>query len=205
MNYIIVTSNGTGRPSQSSFYDAFGREVKTNVISYDGTVLHSDIEYDSFRRPYHESLPFTGSSATLWNTTSFDMYDRQTGVAFASGRSKTNTTSFKYDTYVRQTGINDPSAGNRTFTYDAARNLQSEKDADNRSKTMVYDLYGRITSKVLPELEKSFSDRIGIKDEQLVYHNESINYLENRMIEYWIKEIVITKGSDTSKVNYVDK
>ena len=206
-----VTSNGTGRPSQTSFYDAFGREVRTSVVRYDGTVLHSDIEYDSFGRPYHESLPFTGSSATLWNTTTFDVYDRPTGVTFASGNSKTYsysgknvtktvdgitstfnydaqgnltsvtdpagtitynlrpdgqpssivapgniTTDFGYDNYGRQTGINDPSAGNRSFQYDNDGNLWKETDSDNRVKTMLYDPYGRITKKVMPEFTVNY-------------------------------------------------
>ena len=196
----------SGEPLTSVFRDAFGRTVRNSVIRYDGSVLNTDVEYDSYGRAYRESLPFKGGGPALWNTASFDIYDRPTAVSFASGKNATYsysgknvtsvsngvsstfcydtqgsltsvidpagtvscnlrpdgqpssivapenvTTSFAYDGYGRQTGITDPGAGNRAYEYDAAGNLYRETDADNRVKTMYYDRYGRITSKVLPE------------------------------------------------------
>jgi hypothetical protein len=41
---------------------------------------------------------------------------------------------------------------------------------------------------------------------QLIYSNDrTILPLEDRMIEYFFEEIMIVKGSDTSKVNYINK
>jgi len=196
----------SGEPRTTVSHDAFGRAVRNSIVQYDNTVLLTDIGYDAFGRAYRESLPFKGSSASHWNTVSFDGFDRPTAVDHASGNSTTYsydgkdvttvrdgisstyyydaqgnltsvadpagtmsydlrpdgqpsnieapggiTTTFDYDGYGRQTGITDPSAGASSFQYDAAGNLFRETDAVNRVKTMYYDRYGRITTKVLPE------------------------------------------------------
>ncbi len=53
--------------------------------------------------------------------------------------------------------------------------------------------------------DKSYSFYINAKTEQLVYHDEAINSLEERMVEIFIKNITIIKENDTSKINYVNK
>jgi hypothetical protein len=40
---------------------------------------------------------------------------------------------------------------------------------------------------------------------QLIHSSEAILPLEDRMIEYFFKGIIIIKGNDTSKVNYINK
>lgn len=67
------------------------------------------------------------------------------------------TTSFVYDNYGRRTQINDPSAGLKKYTYYADGTLKEETDADNRRKTMTYDQYKRIRTKVLPEFTTTYS------------------------------------------------
>jgi hypothetical protein len=42
-------------------------------------------------------------------------------------------------------------------------------------------------------------------ENKLIYSDEIILALSDRMIEYFFEEIIIIKGSDTSKVNYVNK
>jgi len=73
------------------------------------------------------------------------------------------TTLFTYDAFGRQTSIDDPSAGLRVFQYDNAGYLWKETDANNRTKTMLYDQYGRLTSKALQEFTTTYaynSDRL---------------------------------------------
>lgn len=62
------------------------------------------------------------------------------------------TTLFGYDSYDRRNSINDPSAGLRTFTYNENGQLYSEIDADGRSTTYVYDVYGRLSDVYRPEM-----------------------------------------------------
>jgi RHS repeat-associated protein len=51
--------------------------------------------------------------------------------------------------YGCRISITDPSAGNRSFGYDAAGHPNSETDANSRTKSMTYDKYGRILTKNL--------------------------------------------------------
>jgi len=221
VNYTVAE-----QPNITISYDAFERDVRKSVIRFNGTVEHIDKTYDSSGRLYQQSLPFTGSTASYWDTYLYDFYDRPTSITYASGNSITYsysgknvtvtkngissthnydaqgnltsvsdlsgtitynlrpdgqpsnitvpgniTTTFGYDSYGRQTSINDPSAGNRIFTYDAAGNLQSETNANNLTKTMSYDVYGRLTSKVLPE----FTTTYGYNSDGLLASETSTN------------------------------
>ena len=66
------------------------------------------------------------------------------------------TTSFSYDKYGRQTEINDPSVGVKTFGYDDAGNINYEKDANGKEKTMIYNEFGQLTKRTLSEYETTF-------------------------------------------------
>ena len=125
----------SGRPFTTTCYNSFGRVVRSGVTRYDDSLLHTDVNYDSYGHAFKETLPFTCSIVASGNV----------------------STSFTYNAYCRQIGINAPNAGNRTFTYYATCNLQQEIDADNRIKTMSYDTYGRITSKALPEFTNAYN------------------------------------------------
>ena len=52
---------------------------------------------------------------------------------------------------------------------------------------------------------KSFTYNISAGMIQLVYHNEGMNFLEDRMVESFIKKITITKGGTVSKINYISR
>ena len=58
---------------------------------------------------------------------------------------------------------------------------------------------------VLIDFEDKYSSyRINPQKEQLIYHGEGYSFLELRTVKFFLKEIKITKGDKTSKVNYVD-
>jgi RHS repeat-associated protein len=88
-----VTSQATGSPSLATHYDALGREIRNGNQRFDGQWQYVDTQYDSYGRPYQTSLPFKGSSATLWNSYTYDSYDRPTRLTEASGK----TTSWSYN------------------------------------------------------------------------------------------------------------
>ncbi len=206
-----ITQTATGQSSKKTWYDAFGREVRQGTQRFDGLWAKTDNLYDSHGRLQKTSLPFTGSSASLWNTYTYDSYDRPLSVTQASGKKtsyaynglKTTTTSegiatirtydtlgklvkaedpggsiiytlradgqpatieapggiittINYDEYGRQTSIVDPSAGTTSYAYDVAGNLNKQTDAEGRVTNMVFDDYGRITSKSWPEFSTSY-------------------------------------------------
>ncbi len=88
-----VTMTTTGVPETITHYDALGREVRSGVKRFDGQWQYTDKEYNSRGLLQRESLPYRGSSASLWNTYSYDTYNRPTAVTEASGR----TTTWSYN------------------------------------------------------------------------------------------------------------
>ncbi|WP_423128611.1 RHS repeat-associated core domain-containing protein [Gaoshiqia sp. Z1-71] len=66
-------------------------------------------------------------------------------------------TAINYDEYGRQITLVDPSAGTTSYGYDSAGNLNKQTDAEGRVTNMVFDDYGRITSKSYPELSTSYN------------------------------------------------
>ena len=53
----------------------------------------------------------------------------------------------------------------------------------------------------------TYNYKISPDNIQYIYHGSYINTLDedSHLVEYWFKEILIIKDTDTSKVNYIDK
>lgn len=113
-----VTEQTTGKPVLKTYFDAFGRELRSSTTRYDGSEMHYDRKYDNAGRLSKKSMPFKGTSASLWNTYSYDSYGRMTSENHASGK----TTSYSY------------SGRNRTVTEDGI------------ATTRYYDVQGNLTS-----------------------------------------------------------
>ncbi|MFY1614306.1 RHS repeat domain-containing protein [Macellibacteroides fermentans] len=207
-----ITKEETGKPSQTTFYNSRGLELRTSSQRFDNTRILTDNIYDNAGRLTKTSLPFKTGAATLWNTYEYDVYGRLKQLNYASGKSDVYTyagnsitetkdgisitrtynakeeligtsdpagsityqlrpdgqpssitapgtivTRFSYDEYGRQTEINDPSIGLKSYIYDDAGNIKSEKDANGKEKLMEYDPYGRVTKRILPEYETTFT------------------------------------------------
>lgn len=207
-----ITKEETAKPSQTTFYNSRGLELRTSSQRFDNTRILTDNIYDNAGRLTKTSLPFKTGAATLWNTYEYDVYGRLKQLNYASGKSDVYTyagnsitetkdgisitrtynakeeligtsdpagsityqlrpdgqpssitapgtivTRFSYDEYGRQTEINDPSIGLKSYIYDDAGNIKSEKDANGKEKLMEYDPYGRVTKRILPEYETTFT------------------------------------------------
>lgn len=154
-----ITTTSTGRPTTKTVYDALGREVRNSQTRYNGTVLSTDNIYDSYGRVQKISLPFAGSSATQWNTYSYDSYDRLTAITEASGKKTTYSYSGLSQTVVNK-GISstktfdalgylisttDP-AGTVTYNLRPDGQTSSIVAPGNITTTMAYDNFGRQTS-----------------------------------------------------------
>lgn len=267
-----ISSSATGKPGSTVYYDAFGREVRTSVIRFNGVVGHSDKTYDSYGRLQKESLPFTGANASSWNSYAYDSYDRPYTITYASGKRTTYsysgkevvtvdngisstykydaqgnliavtdpagtitynlrpdgqpssivapgniTTSFGYDGYGRQTSISDPSAGNRTFKYDVAGYLERETDANNRVKSMLYDAYGRLKSKTLPEFTTTYNyNSDGLLESQVSTNGTSRTYdydsygrlykeRDNGPDSKWLQKIYSYNNGNLSSVQFTSQ
>lgn len=132
-----VTNSCTGKPTTIVHYDALGREVHSGDQRFDGQWRWTDRQHDTEGRLSRVSLPYKTASASstspyasLWNTYSYDSYNRVTSIAEASGR----TTTWSYNgtsTTTVKDGISS------TSTTDASGNVVSVTDAGG---TIVYTL-----------------------------------------------------------------
>lgn len=125
-----LTKTATGKPVVKTYYDAVGREIRTSQLQFDGSELKMDKVYNTEGQLYQASLPFKGSSASLWNTYGYDDYNRPVTFAYASG--KTDTWSYEDNSVtVTKDGIST------TKTYDASGKLISSSDPGG---TLTYQL-----------------------------------------------------------------
>ena len=132
-----VTTTCTGKPTSLVHYDALGREVHSGDQRFDGSWRWTDRQYDLDGRLARISLSYktatataTSPAASLWNTYTYDSYDRVTSIEEASGRETTWSYSGTSTTTVKD-GITS------TSTTDAAGNVVSVTDAGG---TIVYTL-----------------------------------------------------------------
>lgn len=154
-----VSSSASGKPNSTVYYDAFGREVRTSVTRFNGVTGHTDKTYDSYGRLQKESLPFTGTSASYWNSYSYDSYDRPSTITYASGKRTTYSYSgrevatvdngisstHKYDAQGNLIAVTDP-AGTITYTLRPDGQPSSIVAPGAITTSFGYDGYGRQTS-----------------------------------------------------------
>jgi RHS repeat-associated protein len=155
----MATVTKTGAPSAQSYSDALGRDVCSGVMRFDGNYLYTVTQYDILGRVQRTSLPFKVGPPALWNTVTYDAYDRPLTLSYASG---------KQDTYS-YSGLSATSTINgitKTTTKDAAGQILTITDPagtiaynlrpDGQPSSIVapggittnfgYDTYGRRTS-----------------------------------------------------------
>lgn len=82
----VINSNNDG--SQNIvWYDILGRVIRTEEKSFDGTMILSDKEFDSYGREYRLSNPYFSNQAVSWNRTySYDNYSRISQITRNTGR-----------------------------------------------------------------------------------------------------------------------
>lgn len=134
-----VTESVTGKPTVKTIYDALNREVRKVTTRFDGTVSNTDKTYDMYGRLEKESYPFVGSSATSWNTYSYDSYDRMTksviqGVTTSYSYSGTSVTSTVDGTSVTKT---KDAQGNLISVTDDTGTLTYNLKADGQPSSIV--------------------------------------------------------------------
>lgn len=152
--YTTTTSNA--KPTKKEHFDASERIIRSEKQRFDGQWQKIDREYDALGRISRESLPFRGTSASLWNTVTYDDYDRPVQENAASGK----TTTWVYDglsTTETRDGITSTktmdAAGRMVSAQDPGGTIQYTYRADGQPITITapgsvvtsftYDEYGR--------------------------------------------------------------
>lgn len=158
-----VQTLGTKLPTSKTVYDAFGREVRSQVTRFDYSSVSVDKTYDEYGNLAKVSLPFSGSTASLWNTYSYDAYNRLLEYAEASGhltryRYSGNTTSVTTDNvtasktnnvFGKLVSVTDP-AGTIVYNLDADGQPNSVVAPGGVTTSFEYDICRRRTALVDP-------------------------------------------------------
>ena len=130
---FTLTSTSSGSPATVTHVDAMGRTLRTEDQRFDGTWRKVDNRYDEPGRLSQTSLPYKGNSASLWNTTIYDKYGRDSVITAALGK----TTLKQY-------------SGPVTSVTDAGITSTTTVDADGAAVS-VTDPGGTITYLLLPD------------------------------------------------------
>jgi RHS repeat-associated protein len=157
----LVTANSPGSPTTKSYFDALNREVRTELLGFDGTPVYRDTEYDALGRVKRSSRPYYRGAPVHWTSFVYDALGRTTREIHPGGGS-TQSEYFGLTTRVTnalgqvQTKVRDPrghllqavdAQGNvLRHRYDAAGNLVQTIDAHGNVILLTYDLRGQKTS-----------------------------------------------------------
>ena len=169
--------SATGAPDEMTCYDALKREVRTGNQRFNGDWQYIDKEYDTYGRLQRVSMPFTGSTATKWNTYGYDSHDRIVRLSEASGKVTTYsysgnsvTTTEKGISTIRTKDasgqmikVSDPS-GEAVYAYRADGQLKSITAPGGVVTSFEYDVYGRKTKIVDPSAGTQTSSETNYSD-----------------------------------------
>ncbi|MDQ6959532.1 MAG: SpvB/TcaC N-terminal domain-containing protein [Mariprofundaceae bacterium] len=163
---LYVTTQSTGSPAKTAYYDARGRAMRTETVGFAGNPVYVDTEYDALGRVARKSLPYTAAPGG-WTAYAYDVLNRAVNVTTPDG-SVTSTAYNGLTTTVtnalRQTkitvtnaigkvvSVTDTANGIMQYAYDAFGNLTQTTDAAGNVTTMAYDIRGRKISMADPDM-----------------------------------------------------
>ncbi len=154
----VVTEESDSKPTVKTYFDGLNREVKKSEMCFDGTYVHSTIEYDALGRVVKETVP-NKSGAAAWTSYEYDAFDRPVKIVYhPTGRTETYaynglstttvidgvTTKRTYNAMGDLLEVQDAS-GTITYDYDADGQPSSISLPGNLKTTFEYDYYRRQT------------------------------------------------------------
>ncbi len=167
-------------------YDTYGRLHKeSEPYTANSTPRRTEYTYDNYDRVTKAAAPsgrrvtysyngntVTENNAGLTTTKTYDARGQLVSATDPGGTvnytyradgqpSKVTvagvSTTFEYDIYGRQQAINDPSAGRQSYTYDAAGNMATQTDAENRTVSTTYNIFGQPLTSTYPEFTLTYA------------------------------------------------
>lgn len=155
---IKIETTATGKPTKVAYLNALKQEIRTGEQRFDGKYLYFDKQYDIKGRLVKVSQPFK-TSASQWDSFTYDDFDRTLATTYASGRSESNSysgrnvtstvagisTTRKYDAIGTLTSVIDP-GGEITYEYRPDNQLRSITAPGGVVTSFNYDEYGRQTA-----------------------------------------------------------
>lgn len=117
-----------GQSEQIRYYDNQSRLIRSSHKSFTGQDIYKDYEYDAAGRLHRESLPYKVGNSVYWISSSFDDLGRQ--ISSTNGLGYTSTTSYSEISL----------SGGKSHL------MMTATDAENQSKTTVYDALGQLLS-----------------------------------------------------------
>jgi len=177
-----VRVTATGAPTTSTYYDSLNREIRKEAQGFDGTLVWKDTQYDSLGRVAQTSQPYYAGATPVWTALSYDILGRtvqtdepatlagqvRTTIAYSglvttftmsnagsgtnmpSGVTQTKTnTKNSQGQLIR---VTDTQGNTISYTYDPFDNLSTTTDTLGNVTTLSYDLRGRKTGMVDPDM-----------------------------------------------------
>ncbi len=161
----LITSTGGDDGSYSEeLYDDLGRKIRSGIKDLQNNMSYKDFKYDIYDRNFSTSEPHTGT-ASLWNTTTYDVYGRPETVTDFKGKvmsmiyDKLTTTATDSSTATTKKAtknalgnvvqMEETPGGIIKYSYFANGNLK-ETDYATTKITLTQDGWGRKTSLVDP-------------------------------------------------------
>jgi RHS repeat-associated protein len=155
--YSIQITGNDGSVSKV-WYDLLGREIRSDVKSFNGTFVYTSKQYNNKGQVSQVSESYFPSETAVWNVFSYDSYGRKTGVTTPSGRN--STWSYSGSTVIETTAGKTftktyASDGTMTSATDNGNTISYTYFPDGKVKTitapggivtsMLYDLAGNQT------------------------------------------------------------
>ena len=157
---LITATGGDDGSYSEEIYDELGRKIRSGIKDLQGNMSYKDYKYDIYDRNYSTSEPHTGT-ASLWNTTIYDVYGRPETVTDFKGKvmsmvyDKLTTTITDGSTLTTKKAtknamgnmvqMEETPGGIIKYSYFANGNLK-ETDYATTKITLTQDGWGRKTS-----------------------------------------------------------
>jgi RHS repeat-associated protein len=157
----------SGSSPAKVYYDKLGREMRKEVIGFDGRPIYSDIVYNALGQVAKQSNPYFKGETAVWTEFSYDEIGRLIQKTLPDG----NTIKITYqglttitenplrqkDTkYVNQQGqlveSKNHAGKSVTYVYNSAGNLIETHDSKGNVIRMKYDLLGNRIKLIDPDL-----------------------------------------------------
>ena len=157
------TQEMTGKPKSTNAFDVLNREVLSSNMLLNGKELTVIKRYDDYGRLWRTSMPYDKSVPPIWNTYSYDEYDRVTSYTDASGEvtkygyngnsvtteSKGLVKTMNYNSMGNLVSVTDP-AGTITYQLAPDGKPMSITAPGNITTSFEYDKYRRRISMADP-------------------------------------------------------